>query len=117
MPHPYTGTRRKRGKWARYNARRAANREADRAKRQANRLARIAEAEARQLAHAAELAANPLPAPAPTKPAHSLRVTVEIDGERRVFTSHYIAGIGWIGHSGNTITKAIRLVLRHAINP
>ena len=114
MPHAYTGTPRKRGKWARYNARRAANREADRARRQAKRLARIAEADAQLLAHAEELARNPPPHPPAAKPAHSLRVTVEIDGERRVFAAHYIAGMGWIGHSGNTITKAIRLVMARA---
>lgn len=111
MPQACTGTRVKRGKWARYNARRAADREADRARRQANRLARIAAADARLLAHAAELAANPPQPPPASKPTHALRVTVEIDGERRVFTAHYIAGLGWVGHSGNTITKAVRLVM------
>lgn len=115
MPNAYTGTLTKRGKWARYNARRAANREADRAKRQANRLARIAEGEARLLAHAAEVAKNPPPIPPASKPAHSLRVTVEIDGESRVFSAHYIVGMGWIGDSGNTITKAIRLVMKHVV--
>lgn len=114
MPHACTGTSRKRGKWALYNARRAANRDADRARRQASRLARIAESEARLLADTEELAKNPPALPPASKPAHCLRVTVEIDGCKRVFTAHYIAGMGWIGDSGNTITKSVRLVMRHA---
>jgi epoxyqueuosine reductase QueG len=114
MPHACTGTSRKLGKWARYNTRRALNRDADRAKRQANRLARKAEADARLLADAASLAANPLPVSPASKPAHRLRVTVEIDGEIRTFRAAYIAGMGWIGDSGNTITKAVRLVMSHA---
>jgi hypothetical protein len=48
------------------------------------------------------------------KPAHKLRVTVDIDGESRTFTATYIDGFGWVGHSGNTITKAIRLVMANA---
>lgn len=114
MPTAYTGTRKKRGKWARYNARRAANREADRARRQANRMARLAAAEARLLAHADEVAKNPPPAPVARAPAFSLRVTVEIDGARRVFSASLIEGMGWVGDSGNTITKAIRLVMQRA---
>ncbi len=114
MRHAYTDTRRKRGKWARYNARRAVSREADRAKRLANRLTRKTESDARLIAHAEELAANPTPLPATTKPAHKLRVTVEIDGESRTFAAAYIDGLGWVGHSGNTITKAVRLVMANA---
>ena len=71
----------------------------------------MAEAEARLLAHAAEVAANPPPAPPVRPPRHRLRVTLEIDGERRVFSAACIDGFGWCGDSGNTITKAIRLVM------
>jgi len=42
-----------------------------------------------------------------------MRVTVEIDGEKRVSAASHIDGFGWIGDLGNTITKAIRLVMKH----
>lgn len=116
MPHPYTGTRVKRGKWSRYNARRAANRDADRAKRLANRMAHKAESDALMIAHAEQLAANPAPFPVASRPAHKLRVTVDIDGQSRTFSASFIEGVGWIGDSGNTITKAIRLVMANAVS-
>jgi hypothetical protein len=52
MPRAHKGTSVKRGKWARYNPRRALDREGDRRRRLAQRAERIAAAEARLLAEA-----------------------------------------------------------------
>jgi hypothetical protein len=84
MPRSSKLTRVKRGKWARYNKRRAANRALDRQLRQANRIRRHAEAEAALLA---ELAVAPPVAPLPSaKPPLTLRLTIEIAGEKHRMT-------------------------------
>lgn len=82
MPRSHTRTSVKRGKWARYNSRRALDREGDRRRRLANRAARLAAAEARMLA---ELPPPLSPAPSAPPPL-TLRLTLEIAGESHRIT-------------------------------
>lgn len=82
--------------------------------RQSRREQRRAEADARLLAECARPLCPVVAAIKPAPVAHELRVTLEIDGERRVFRASYIDGMGWIGDSGNLITMAIRVIMRHA---
>jgi len=77
-------------------------------------MARKAESDARLIAHAEAIAANPSPFPAKSGRSHKLRVAIDIDGESRTFSAAYVEGFGWIGHSGNVITKALRLVMANA---
>jgi len=62
-----------------------ANRELDRQRRRANRQRRQAEAAARLLAEVAISPPTPLP-PVPPAPPLTLRLTVEIAGEKHRFT-------------------------------
>lgn len=112
MPRPSTRTRRKRGKWARYNSRRAANREADRLKRQATRAARLAAREAALL----DLAAHPPPVPVPpTRPPLRLRFTVEISGyPPHAFEATWLELFGRWSVPQRQILRGIRELMQHA---
>jgi hypothetical protein len=117
MPRPIKSTRTKRGKWARYNARRAADREADRLKRQARREERQREAEARLLA---ELAEQPIQPPAgPRAKPLRIRLTVEVlapDGERtrHAFTSAWCPLFRAWSVPASRIREGIAGLMRHA---
>lgn len=75
MPRVHAVTSVKRGKWAAYNSRRAADRQADRDRRLARRLERAA---AQSFFDPGPAMPPPPPGPAPL----TLRITLEIAGER-----------------------------------
>lgn len=81
---------------------------------QTSQLRREAEAAQREYELTAEMAQPPIQPPAFAGPDHTLEVVVKIDGEERTFRAVCLRG-EWLGHSGNTITKAIRLVRSAAV--
>lgn len=116
MPRAIKSTSVKRGKWARYNASRRNDREADRRKRAANRAARIAAAEARAIA---EFKTAPPIKPPPRRPQLRARFTVEVlqpDGsrERHQFTTTWCPYFRAWSVPASRITQGIAAIMARA---
>ena len=119
MPTTRKRTYVKRGKWAAYNARRRADREADNRKRLARRLERIAAADAALLA---EVAATP-PSPRVRKRDLArplrLRLSVEItepggERHRHAFTATWCAAFGQWSVPASRITAGLAALMARA---
>lgn len=97
-------------RWQAYNRRRATNRAADRLRREETRLAKRRAVVDRVIAEHERLLANPIREPRPAK-SITLKMTLEIDGQKRVWRSRHCPGFGW-DVSGNVLCEAIRVLMR-----
>ena len=90
MPRSSTRTRAKRGRWAKYNAFRSANRALDNARRQERSAEKRARAEAVLITQAGEVMETTTPKLPRYKPALRLRIAVEVVGHgKHRFTADY----------------------------
>lgn len=116
MQRVKTRTRAKRGRWAKYNALRAKNRELVRQRRLARAAERRAEADARLCALAEELAKLPKPKRGPSPLRLRIRIEAVWPGNREShsFTTRFCPAFGSWSVSQRRILSGISALMRRA---